>query len=269
MDPWQVGLSVASIVIPSLIAIAIAIVVFKKQTPKRELWWELTHDSLTPDAPTGLAGRLGVSIDGAEVADPYIARLRFWSTGKSDVESSAFDQGKAIMFELDSSLVKQYETPVVTGLDPQAVRLDGARVLIEPTLLRHDCAVELRLITSGRPDVVERSSIVDVRVRRMTGKLEDLSGALDTGPLAFMLPVFALLLAVSATVPSLQIEDPKAFAPYQWVLLGLSMVTAIGYAVYSTKAFVRAVRGYRSAQLRARVRLLKQLMRTDSVSQPS
>lgn len=163
MDIWTVAIGLGSIVVPSIVAI----LVYRRQAPKRELWWDYIYDSITPDAPTSLTGRLSVNIDGVPVEDPYLIRLRFWSTGKADVQSSAFDQGKPIAFVVDAPILGEYEAPVIGGLDTAAVSVDGQRVLIAPTLLRQDCAIAVRLIVSGRPIVMEESSIVDVRLRRM------------------------------------------------------------------------------------------------------
>lgn len=254
MEIWTIVSSVLAVAVPA----GVTFLVYRKQTPKKGLWWGLEVDPLTPSAPTPLSGKLAVTLDGEPVPDPHLVRLRLWSTGKADIPSSAFDAALPIRFDLTAPVAGSADFPTVAGFDSKALELSGQQVSIKPTLLRRDCAVEVTLVTSGVPEVSERSSIVDVKLRRSPGEKDPVNvrrsrtTVLAVGSLFFYFSIAALVVLFLPAIDLVMAENPS---PWFWVLYGLAVVTGLLFYALMLRFAGRIF----AATARAEARFLRQL----------
>lgn len=256
MEIWTVALGIGAIAIPALVTILI----YRRQSPKRALWWSYETDPLTPTASTALSGRLEVVLDGVAVSEAHFLRLSFWSTGKADVPSDSFDSGQPVVFSSSVPIIGPSEPPVIVGLDPSAVSIVGQEIRVNPTLLRRDCAVDIRVITSGSADVVERSSIVDVGLRK-AAETQDRRARMRTMQLAVIVAVLGLYAMIGAAVVILapvldSLQTNSDVPPLGWVLFGLAFALA-GVAYFLV---IRSVIRQFASGGRAKAQLTRRLL---------
>ena len=172
-DPWAV-IGVIATVLFGVGAIVAAVVVpigiFRRQSPKRELWYSVTSFSFLSSKIPELSARVSVQLDGKPLTDPHVTTFRLWSTGRGDIPSANFDGGKPIIFNLGTrflSLVGQVEKDEHADV---IVRIDGSGTFsVGPALVRKSYATELRVVTDGPPkdDVALTNPLVDIEVRRV------------------------------------------------------------------------------------------------------
>ncbi|MGA1838468.1 hypothetical protein VD659_16235 [Herbiconiux sp. 11R-BC] len=152
-------------------AIVIPLAIYRRQTPRHELWYDYSSQSLTPVAPSPLAGRLKVEIDGHPVAEPYTLNFRIWSVGTADVRSDAFDAGSPMVISLGAVVLGQYASVSAVNAELVKHEVGTDRIVIQPSLIRRDTAMTFRLIVDGKPEVSIVSPLADVSLNH-AGELE-------------------------------------------------------------------------------------------------
>ncbi len=139
--------------------------IWQSELISRSLHFQMA--SQTSLQPTGASTLKGVqlSIDGKEVASPFITVLRLTHDGSKPIQSSDFEGPIEIRVKEPSTLVKAQVTEVSpTDLRPQVGLLDGV-VTIAPLLLNSGDTSTLAVITSGpAPQFSIRSRIAGVPI---------------------------------------------------------------------------------------------------------
>lgn len=214
-DPWA-AFGVISTLLIGVVAIAAAVGVpiwiYRRQSPKRELWYSVTSYSFLSPKDPELSARITVQLDGKPLADPYVTTFRLWSTGRADIPSTSFDGNKPLVFNLGTrflSLVGQREKDEHSDV---TVRINESGTFsLDPTLLRKKYATELRVVTDGPPkhDVLLTNPLVDIDVRRV----EDLEAQWRRrAKYGWTRLILAMLLAVLAGIAGpLGVGAPLSF----------------------------------------------------------
>jgi hypothetical protein len=214
-DPWAVVGVIATVLVgvgALVAAVVVPIGIYRRQSPKRELWYSVSSYGFLSSQIPELSARITVHLDGKPLADPHVTTFRLWSTGRADIPSADFDGGKPLIFNLGTrflSLVGQREKNEHADV---MVRINESGTFsVGPVLLRRTYGTELRMVTDGPPkeEVVLTNPLVDIEVRRVED-LEALSR--QRAKNAWVKLIVAGLLAVLATLSQvLRIDTPWSF----------------------------------------------------------
>lgn len=229
-DPWAVIGVIATVLFgvgAIVAAVAVPIGIYRRQSPKRELWYSVTSYSFLSSRIPELSARVTVQLDGKPMADPYVTTFRLWSTGRADIPSANFDGDKPLIFNLGTrllSLVGQREKDEHADV---MVRIDESGTFsVGPVLLRKSYATELRVVTDGPPkdDVVLTNPLVDIEVRRV----EDLEAvARGRAKYAWVKLIVAGIFTVLAALSQvLKIDTPWSFLLLLLLIASMVWVTS-------------------------------------------
>jgi hypothetical protein len=128
---------------------------------KRELRWSVEAIPLLSSDVESYRSVVQVMIGERTVRNPYVVRLRIKNTGKLDVESTMFDQGRPLVFEL----AKQKFFHVVESGGP-AIKATSHSIKVGPELLPSGESWILSFITDGSADVkLAENHLANVKIR--------------------------------------------------------------------------------------------------------
>jgi uncharacterized membrane protein YeaQ/YmgE (transglycosylase-associated protein family) len=162
-----VGIAVA------VIGAAIAIYYGRRalNPPKRLIEWQQDATPLLSLGHAQYRGVIDVRVFDRPVGNPYIGRLNVANIGRQDIDSSSFDQGRPIRFEVQGARKE------ATFLDPEGnppgLRVAGNSILIGPELLHSKSKWTISFVSDGKPRVALVDSYlvnVDIRERPREGQ---------------------------------------------------------------------------------------------------
>lgn len=116
--------------------------------PKRLMQWHSVATPLIAGRQEQHHGTIEVRILDQRMDNPYVGTLTVENIGRHDIESSSFDQGRPIRFEV------HHAKGTVTFLDqetnPPGLHVNGNSILIGPELLRSKSKWTKSFVTDGQ-----------------------------------------------------------------------------------------------------------------------
>jgi hypothetical protein len=155
-EPWyssgtfwaQMGVGVALLIgVPTFLATWV---------PRQRLYyWAPPATPLLAPGTRGIAD-LEIRHDGRQLADPHLVAVTLTVRGRRDIPSSAFDQGRPLVFDLGAGIVKVLQvrcSPAASLVPP--VTIDGSALRVGPELVgRHQITTISVLVDGARPHLV-------------------------------------------------------------------------------------------------------------------
>ena len=128
---------------------------------KRELRWSVEAIPLLSSDVESYRSVVRVMIGERKLNHPHVVRLRITNTGKLDVESTMFDQGRPLVFEL----TRQKFFHVVESGGP-AIKATSHSIKVGPELLPSGESWMLSFINDGAADVhLAENHLANVKIR--------------------------------------------------------------------------------------------------------
>jgi hypothetical protein len=135
----------------------VAIVLYRRQFPKRHLRFAVSVTPLTGPAYRDFELRYR----GEAVNAPHLVTIWMRSASRADIPSSAFDANKPITFTF-SQRVLGTSSPALQEI---AWVLLGSQLSVPPQLLRPRAELEVSLVVEGKPKVWDlESPLIDIAV---------------------------------------------------------------------------------------------------------
>lgn len=163
---WDWGLmwAIVNAVVGSLalIGVAVALVAYRRQFPKRRVAYG--YDSRSLLRPHGLPqGDLEVRIQGTVVGEPHFVELQLWSESRADIPSDSFDAKQPITFDVRAeNVVPGWSAgEVAVDIVPLASG-DGVQVVVAPQLIRKRGRATVTFVTDGKPTIESKSPLIDI-----------------------------------------------------------------------------------------------------------
>ncbi len=136
--------------------------------PRRQLLYSLQSCTSLLNASADARKNIKIFHLGKELKDPHIVKISLSSKGRSDIPSSAFDQGRPIVLEVGVPIVGQLPTDVGAGPAP-TVDLQNTALSIGPDLISKRQQIEFNLLTDGATSHLAcESHLIDVKVREQS-----------------------------------------------------------------------------------------------------
>ncbi len=112
----------------------------------------------TPLLASGMRGIADLEIrhDGRQLADPYLLEVTLTARGGRDIPSSAFDQGRSLVFDLGAGIVKvlQVRCSPASSLRPPVTN-EGSALRVGPELVGRRQTTTISVLVDGdRPHLV-------------------------------------------------------------------------------------------------------------------
>jgi hypothetical protein len=106
----------------------------------------------TPLLASGMRGVVDLEIrhEGRRLADPYLLEVMLTARGRRDIPSSAFDQGRPLVFDLGAGIVKvlQVRCDPTTSLAPPVAH-EGSTLRVGPELIGHRQTIIIAVLVDG------------------------------------------------------------------------------------------------------------------------
>jgi hypothetical protein len=109
-------------------------------------------------------GAIEVLVFGQKMDNPYLGTLTIENAGRYDIDSTLFDQGRPLRFEVKQA--KKVGTFLDQSDNPPGLRVDGNSIFIGPELLHAKSEWTISFISDGRPEInLADSHLVNVEIR--------------------------------------------------------------------------------------------------------
>ncbi|HSV65843.1 MAG TPA: hypothetical protein VLJ59_08060 [Mycobacteriales bacterium] len=177
--------------------------------PRQRLYYRAAP--ATPLVAPGMRGVADLEIrhDGRLLADPFLVEVKLTARGRRDIPSSAFDQGRSLVFDLSAEIVKvmQVRCSPVSSLTPP-VTYEGSSLRIGPELIGRSQTTTISVLVDG-----DQPSLVCTQPVLAQVTLTP-QGPPDGSPqrLALALALASLALASLALAPALGVAVAVATA---------------------------------------------------------
>jgi hypothetical protein len=141
------------VVVTLLIGVLTLLVTWVRR--QRLYYWAPPATPLLAPGMRGIAD-LEIRHDGRQLADPYLLEVTLTARGRRDIPSSAFDQGRPMVFDLGDEIVKvlQVRCSPAASLAPPVTHEDST-LRVGPELVgRHQTTTISVLVDGDRPRLV-------------------------------------------------------------------------------------------------------------------
>lgn len=185
----------------AVIGIAISIYYGRRslRQDKRELTWSTEAIQLLAQDAKSYRSVIRVTINEREVDNPYLIRLRIRNTGKLDLESSMFDQGRPLVFRLMGQ--KFYH---VIEMGSPAIKATGDSIEVGPELLPSGESWIFSFLAEGPAEVhLAEKYLTNVKIRNVTPRNKEGSAASLASSAATRSVITASLSAIVAVIAAL------------------------------------------------------------------
>jgi hypothetical protein len=185
--------------------------------PRQRLyyWAPPATPLLAPDT-RGIAD-LEIRHGGRQLADPYLLEVTLRARGRRDIPSSAFDQGRPLVFDLGARIVKvlQVRWSPTSSLAPP-VAIEGSALKVGPELVgRRQITTISVLVDGGRPHLVCTQPVL-AQVSLIPRDPQD------------RLPQWRIALMVSAVVSAVSVSVSVSAAVVEVSAAAVAAVTGAG-----------------------------------------
>lgn len=143
---------------------------FVRRPPKRLLLYTtpVAASVLTSHATGGpMRSELQVIYRRDTLDDPYLVSFDMQLRSRRDIRTADFDQGEPLEFDFGAQIVTLLPTSGPFSLARKAIKTDGTKVLIGPTLIHKRLNMRIDILTDGKPDVGCDSPLPDVIPREV------------------------------------------------------------------------------------------------------
>lgn len=171
-----------------LVGVAVAVMTYRKQHPKRLLRYTVDAEPVLTDFAAKVM--LRVEIAGQRLHEPHIVHIRVRSDSRADIPSTAFDAGRAIAFTLSKDayvMGASLEQDGPIGFSWHATAGAVQRLEIPPQLIRRGNDGIVTLVAEGPLEVKEHNSLIDIDLTAQVPR--DSSRAQSVLVLAFLLAI--------------------------------------------------------------------------------
>ncbi len=213
---WGTVLSVAGI--------AVTVVIFRKTYPKRRLEYSVSSRRLVQSAP---GAKLEIKVSGVEVLDPYLVWFRLTSTSRADIPSSAFDGGRPLSIRVQPGGALLLNAQATGGFHTTGRTGDGwkwAEFKVQPELLSKGSRLTLDFISSGEPQVIVDSPLIDIAVKDVTWK----KTRGQVAWISYLLVIFTVTFSYGM-LTLLKGDGPQELG--EWIMPAISLVVAAAAAI--------------------------------------
>lgn len=166
---------------------------------KRELRWSTEAIPLLSSDVESYRSVVRIIIKGRDMINPYLIRLQIKNTGKVDIESTMFDQGRPLVFEL----TKQEFFHVIESGSP-ATKATECTIKVGPELLPSGESWICSFIAEGRAEVsLAENYLPNVNIRDITPRSRENAVDFHIFYMTMRLSLITALVAVTLTVAAL------------------------------------------------------------------
>lgn len=161
--------------------------------PRQRLYyWALPPTSLLASGTRSIA-ELEIRHEGRQLADPYLLEVVLTARGRRDISSSAFDQGRPLVFDLSAGIVKVLQVRVQpsSSLSPPVAH-EGSTLRVGPELIGCRQTITISVLLDGSYSRLVCTQPVLTQVTVIRQEPPDRSSA--------EAPFLRLLLAIAAGV---------------------------------------------------------------------
>lgn len=154
-------------VLTLIAGIAVPIWLHRRSHPARQFRYRV----VTSRALQGLSGwgatnePLTIHVGGELVRDPHTFIIEFWSTGRADVPSTAFDAGNALVIDMGARILPgTFRNEATTSQAVQFEQTSETEISLTPRLLSKTLRLSLAGSTVSAPRISIRNPLIDVDV---------------------------------------------------------------------------------------------------------
>jgi len=158
-------LGIAGIAV-AIVGIGVAVFYGRRalRPPKRLIQWHYEATPLISGDHAQYHDAIEVRVLGQRVSDPYLGKLIVENSGRHDIDSNSFDQGRSIRFNVHHA--RKTGTFLELEHNPPGLRVDGNSIMIGPELLPSKSRWTVSFIADGRPSVrLSDSHLINVKIQ--------------------------------------------------------------------------------------------------------
>lgn len=190
----------AGAVVALVVGVAGVWAALRSSNPKRRLLYSMPVATpllnTRPDMPQDVEVRRA----GKVLAFPQFVNVELTSRGRLDIDRTAFDGGKPLCFDVGAPIIECLKVSVSpSDRSVPEVKIDGAKLLVEPALIGRRETVVFSLLVDGpspQLSLPEQSLInVDIRQKEQARELDRKLRAVIEGLIIILVAVIAIFLS--------------------------------------------------------------------------
>lgn len=201
--------------IAAIVGIAVAVYYGRLalNPPKRLIQWHFEKTPLISNIHDRYLDAVEVRILGQKVNDPHLGKLTVANKGRHDIDSSSFDQGRPIQFQVLHS--KKVTTFIERDENPPGLRVQENSIFMGPELLHSKSKWTVSFVTDGPPEVQLLSSHL-INVKLVSAPPNDDQKAVDRGNSSRSDNERALIAATISGISTIIIALIYVIGPHLW-----------------------------------------------------
>ncbi|MGW3422608.1 hypothetical protein [Streptomyces phaeochromogenes] len=129
--------------------------------PKRQLSYRMLSRAPLINQGSISSGQIIVTHNGVVLQNPHVLVVSLTNTGRHEVASDYFDQGRPLTFELSTPVI---DLTSMTGRTLKILRPEGTVIPFGPELIKRRQVVTFTALTEGEPRLAVHDYIIDTKV---------------------------------------------------------------------------------------------------------
>jgi hypothetical protein len=131
--------------------------------PRRRL--TIVAQPPVPLLSKGSVEGITVTYDDVRLNDPHVTTISLVNTGRHDIGSGQFDQGRPIELRLGVRIAKVIDASATPqGAPVPKHQVDGSAIRIGPDLIARAHVLTLQVLTAGRPELQSTAYLTDTKL---------------------------------------------------------------------------------------------------------